>query len=47
MTKSDAGPLSANLVKSAVLKTCKGFPHGMCTTNADAIKRDLLAFIQG
>src|SRR6202030_3105728 len=31
----DAGPLSAKLVKNAVLKTYKGFPHGMCTTQAE------------
>jgi pimeloyl-ACP methyl ester carboxylesterase len=28
----DSGPLSAKLVKGAVLKTYKGFPHGMPTT---------------
>jgi non-heme chloroperoxidase len=28
------------------LKTYKGFPHGMCTTHAGTINRDLLAFIQ-
>jgi non-heme chloroperoxidase len=44
---ADAGPLSAKLVKSVTLKTYKGFPHGMCTTNADTINRDLLAFIRG
>jgi hypothetical protein len=44
---ADAGPLSAKLVKSATLKTYKGFPHGMCTTKADTINRDLLAFIRG
>jgi non-heme chloroperoxidase len=41
-----AGPLSAKLVKGAVLKTYPGFPHGMPTTNADQINADLLAFIQ-
>ena len=43
---ADAGPLTAKLVKNAVLKTYKGFPHGMCTTNADTINSDLLAFIK-
>jgi non-heme chloroperoxidase len=43
---ADAGPLVAKLVKSATLKTYKGFPHGMCTTHAGTINRDLLAFIQ-
>jgi non-heme chloroperoxidase len=28
------------------LKTYKGFPHGMPTTQADAINADLLAFIK-
>ena len=24
----------------------EGFPHGMCTTHADTVNRDLLAFIR-
>jgi non-heme chloroperoxidase len=28
------------------LKTYKGFPHGMPTTEADTINADLLAFIK-
>jgi non-heme chloroperoxidase len=44
---ADSGPLTAKLVKGATLKTYKGFPHGMCTTEADTINRDLLAFIKG
>jgi non-heme chloroperoxidase len=43
---ADSGPLSAKLVKGATLKTYKGFPHGMCTTEAATINRDLLAFIK-
>jgi non-heme chloroperoxidase len=43
---ADAGPLTAKLVKGAVLKTYKGFPHGMPTTNADQINADLLDFIK-
>jgi non-heme chloroperoxidase len=43
---ADAGPLSAKLVKGAILKTYKGFPHGMPTTQADTINADLLAFIK-
>jgi non-heme chloroperoxidase len=42
-----AGPLSAKLVKGAVLKTYKSFPHGMPTTEADTINADLLAFFKG
>jgi len=43
---ADSGPLSARLVKGAVLKTYKGFPHGMPTTNSDQINADLLEFIK-
>jgi non-heme chloroperoxidase len=43
---ADSGPLSAKLVKGAILKTYKGFPHGMPTTNADRINADLLEFIK-
>ena len=43
---ADAGPLSAKLVKGAILKTYKGFPHGMHTTNPDTINADLLAFVK-
>jgi len=42
---ADSGPLSAKLVKGAILKTYKGFPHGMPTTNANQINADLLEFI--
>ena len=44
---ADSGPLSAKLVKGAVLKSYKGFPHGMPTTNADQINADLLTFFKG
>ena len=37
---------SAKLVKNSTLKVYKGLPHGMCTTNADLINRDLLEFIR-
>jgi len=43
---ADAGPLTAKLVKNAILKTYKGFPHGMCTTEAATINEDLLGFIK-
>ena len=42
-----AGLLSAKIVKNATLKIYPGFPHGMCTTHADEINADLLAFIKG
>ena len=41
-----AEPLSAKLLKKGTLKTYKGFPHGMPTTQADVINADLLAFIE-
>ncbi|MGA2396719.1 MAG: alpha/beta hydrolase [Steroidobacteraceae bacterium] len=44
---ADSGPLTAKLVKGATLKTYKGYPHGMCTTHADTINRDLLSFVRG
>ena len=41
-----AGPLSAKLLKNGTLKTYKGFPHGMITTQAETINADLLAFLK-
>ena len=41
------GPLSAKLLKNGTMKTYKGFPHGMITTEAETINADLLAFIKG
>jgi non-heme chloroperoxidase len=43
---ADAGPLSAKLLKKGMLKSYKGFPHGMPTTEAPTINADLLAFIR-
>ena len=43
---ADAGPLSAKLLRNGTLKTYKGFPHGMPTTEAATINADLLAFIK-
>jgi len=44
---ADSGPLSAKLLKNGTLKTYKGFPHGMPTTEAATINADLVAFIKG
>ncbi len=44
---ADSAPLSAKLLKHGTLKTYDGLPHGMCTTHADVINKDLLAFIKG
>jgi len=43
---ADSGPLSAKLLRKGTLKTYKGFPHGMPTTEADTINADLLAFLR-
>jgi non-heme chloroperoxidase len=43
---ADSGPLSAKLLKNGILRTYKGFPHGMLTTQADTINADILAFIK-
>ncbi|MGA9125672.1 MAG: alpha/beta hydrolase, partial [Pseudolabrys sp.] len=43
---ADSAPLSAKLLKNGTLKTYKGFPHGMPTTQADTINADLLAFLR-
>jgi non-heme chloroperoxidase len=43
---ADAGPLSVKLLKNGTLKSYKGFPHGMPTTEAETINEDLLAFIR-
>jgi len=43
---ADSGPMSAKLLKNGILKTYKGFPHGMPTTQADTINADILAFIK-
>jgi non-heme chloroperoxidase len=41
-----SGPLSAKLLKNGTLKTYKGYPHGMPTTEAKTINADLLAFLK-
>ena len=41
-----AGPLAAKLLKNGTLKTYKDYPHGMITTQAEAINADLLAFLK-
>ena len=43
---ADSAPLSAKLLKNSTLKTFKGFPHGMPTTEADTINADLLTFLK-
>jgi non-heme chloroperoxidase len=44
---ADSALLSVKLLKNGVLKVYEKFPHGMCTTRADVVNPDLLAFIKG
>jgi non-heme chloroperoxidase len=43
---ADSAPLSVKHLKKGTLKTYEGLPHGMCTTHADVVNADLLAFIK-
>jgi non-heme chloroperoxidase len=43
---ADSALLSAKLLRKDTLKVYVKFPHGMCTTHADVINADLLAFIK-
>jgi non-heme chloroperoxidase len=44
---ADSALLSVKLLKNGTLKVYEKFPHGMCTTHADVVNADLLAFIKG
>jgi non-heme chloroperoxidase len=43
---ADSAPLSSKLLKKGTLKVYEKFPHGMCTTHADVVNPDLLAFVR-
>ncbi|MBZ9864773.1 alpha/beta hydrolase [Mesorhizobium sp. CA15] len=43
---ADSAPLSAKLLKHGTLKAYENLPHGMCTTHAELINNDLLAFLK-
>ncbi len=43
---ADSAPLAVKLLRKGTLKSYDGFPHGMCTTHAEVINADLLAFIK-
>jgi non-heme chloroperoxidase len=43
---ADSALMSVKVLKNGALKVYAGFPHGMCTTHADVINPDLLAFIE-
>jgi non-heme chloroperoxidase len=42
----DSAKKSAKLLRQSTLKIIPGGPHGMCTTLADQINKELLAFIR-
>lgn len=44
---ADSALLSSKLLKNATLKVFEKYPHGMCTSHADAINAELLKFIRG
>jgi non-heme chloroperoxidase len=44
---ADSALLGINLLRHGQLKVYPGYPHGMATTHADDINRDVLAFIRG
>ena len=44
---ADSALLTIKLLRHGTLKVYPGYPHGMCTTHADVINADLLAFIRG
>ena len=43
---ADSALLSAKLLRNSSLKVYLKFPHGMCTTHADVVNADLLAFVR-
>src|SRR5271170_6010988 len=43
---ADSGLLQSKLIKGATLKVYPGAPHGLCTTHADQVNVDLLAFVK-
>jgi non-heme chloroperoxidase len=44
---ADSALIGIKLLKHGSLKVYPGYPHGMATTHADEINRDILAFIRG
>lgn len=43
---ADSALLSVKLLKHGTLKVYEKYPHGLCTTHADVINADLLAFFR-
>jgi non-heme chloroperoxidase len=44
---ADSALKSSKLLPKGTLKVMPGLPHGMCTTHADVINAELLAFFGG
>jgi non-heme chloroperoxidase len=44
---ADSALLGIKLLKNGTLKVYEKLPHGLCTTHADVVNPDLLAFIKG
>jgi hypothetical protein len=44
---ADSALIGIKLLKHGTLKIYPGYPHGMATTHAEDINRDILAFIRG
>jgi non-heme chloroperoxidase len=44
---ADSALLGIKLLKNGALKVYEKLPHGLCTTHADVVNPDLLAFIKG
>ena len=44
---ADSALLSVKLLQQGMLKVYEKLPHGMCTTHAEIVNPDLLAFIKG
>jgi non-heme chloroperoxidase len=43
---ADSALLSVKLLKTGTLKVYEGLPHGLCTTHAEIVNPDLLAFVR-
>jgi non-heme chloroperoxidase len=43
---ADSSLKTIKLLKHGTLKVYEGYPHGMCTTHADVINKDLLEFVK-
>jgi non-heme chloroperoxidase len=44
---ADSALLSVKLLKNGTLKVYEKLPHGVCTTHAEVVNPDLLAFVKG